>query len=351
MTLLSRWVRLWSRQESAESLALVRIFVGMVILYDLAEVARFGLVRVLWAPIEEGGLGPASYAQPTVLFYELFGASVVSAWALFAIAVTAALCLSSGLFAGASALLLLFAYAQIEKLSPDGDRGIDTLLRNALLILVFARSDRTWSLWSRIRYGSFASGRELPAWPRYLLCAQLTLLYCFAGFLKQSSNWSHQSGYAALSMVLHKPHLVRTELPHEWLMALYPLTQIGTFATIVWERSAIFLPILLWLRGTAARGGSVRGFINRARLLELWVAIGVSFHLALAALLALGIFPWGCLALYPALATGGRFSFIRVWRRKTTAQSARPAVDAAPARRALPPALSGEEGAMLDEVS
>jgi hypothetical protein len=34
---------------------------------------------------------------------------------------------------------------------------------------------------------------------------------------------------------------------------------------------------------------------------EVWIATGVFFHLSLALFTQLGIFPWGCLALYPAL--------------------------------------------------
>lgn len=315
MNVLGRWSALWNRREGGESLALVRIFVGLVLLWDLGEVARFGLVETLWAPMEEGGLGPASHAEPVIAFYEWFGATSTTTWWLYGLACVAALCLSTGFYGGASALVLLFAYAQLEKLSPDADRGIDTLLRNALLVLMFARSDATLSVRAWLRDGRFVSARMIPAWPRYLLCAQLALLYFFAGALKQSANWSHEGGYAALFLVLQKPHLIRFELPHAWLVAAYPLLQAGAFVTVIWERAALALPLLLWLRGSAERGGRVRRFVNRARLLELWVATGVSFHLALAVLLALGIFPWGCLALYPALAAPHSWQRASVWLR------------------------------------
>lgn len=334
MKMLRRWLAFWNRREGAESLALVRIFVPLVILWDLLEVLRLGLVEALWAPIEEGGMGPAAYAEPVVLFYECFGASADSAWLLFGLACAAAVCLSLGLFSSLSALLLLFAYAQLEKLSPDADRGIDTLLRNVLVVLALARSGATYSLAARWRHGRFDAGVEVPAWPRYLLIAQLVLLYFFAGMLKQSSNWSYESGYRALFLVLHKPHVISYELPHDWLVSLYPLIQAGALSTIVWERSALLLPLLLWLRGTAHAGGRVRRLVNGARLLELWVATGVFFHLALAVLLALGIFPWGCLALYPVLAAP------RTWRR----WFARLGLGtSAPAPEAAPPLLLSSE--------
>lgn len=298
----ARWVRLWSRRETGEALALVRIAVPLVILYDLGETALHGLVRALWAPIEEGGIGPASYADPVCTFYAWFGASAASAYALFALTCLSAVSLALGLFSRSSALVLLFGYAQLGLLSPDADRGIDTLLRNVLVILVVAQSGATLSLDARRATGRFLSGRRVPAFPRYLIVAQLVVLYFFAGMLKQSANWSVEGGYAALFMVLHKPHFVSIQLPHDLLVRLYPLTQVGTFATVTWERAALLLPVLLYLRSTAARPGRLRKLVNRARLLELWVGMGVFFHLALAVLLALGMFPWGCLALYPALA-------------------------------------------------
>ncbi len=302
MSLLGRWFRLWERRETGEALALVRILVAAVILYDLLEVARLGLVCPLWAPIEEGGIGPARHAEPVALFYEWFGASARSAWLLFSLACAAASALALGLFSRFSALALWFAWVQLAQLSPDADRGIDTLLRNVLVVLACAPAGATLSLDARRREGRFVSEREVSAWPRYLIVAQLVLLYFSAGMLKQSAAWSAHGGYGALAQVLHKPHYTRFEVPHAWIAALYPLVQAGTFTTVIWERSALLLPLLLWLRATQARGGQLRRWVNRLRVLELWVATGMFFHLALAAVLALGIFPWGCLALYPALA-------------------------------------------------
>lgn len=301
MSALASWISLWNRREGGESLAVVRIGVALVVLYDLAEVARFGLVDALWAPREEGAMSVATYMEPVAHLYRWLGASAHSAWLLYAVVVAAALGLALGLFGRLNALVLLLAYAELERLAPSADRGIDTLLRNVLCVLVFAQADATLSLSARVKSGRFLTDAQVLALPRYLIVAQLTLLYFSAGMLKQAASWHASGGYAALFMVLHKPHVLRMQLPHGWLVAGYPLLQAATFATIVWERSAIALPLLLWARSTAHRG-RVRSWIVRLRLLELWVVTGVTFHVSLAALLALGIFPWGCLALYPALA-------------------------------------------------
>jgi hypothetical protein len=94
------------------------------------------------------------------------------------------------------------------------------------------------------------------------------------------------------------------------LRTLYPLLQLGTLGTLVFERSVVLLPLLIYFRQTAGQGGRLRALANRARLLEVWLLTGVVFHLGLAATMQLGIFPWGCLALYPALLPAGT---LRSW--------------------------------------
>lgn len=302
MSWLRRWVAFWDQRETAESLALVRILLPAVVLWDLYQAHRLHLVEVLWAPIEEGGLGPASHAEPLIWLYRHYGASVQSAHWLFALTLASALLLMVGLFSRASALALLLCYAQLEALSPDADRGIDTLLRDVLCILVFARAGATMSLDALLWRRKFFTDTLVPAWPRLLIIAQLIVLYFFAGLAKDAASWSWGGGYVALFYVLHEPHHIRFVIPHDALVFAYPLTQLGTLSTVLWERCSVFLPLLKWLRNTRERGTRWHRWANRLHLLELWVGTGVFFHLMLAALLALGIFPWGCLALYPALA-------------------------------------------------
>lgn len=301
MKALRRYAEFWDQREVADALAWVRICVGAVMLYDLLEIARLGLIVPLWAPTEDGGIGGVTYTAPRVLFYTWFGASARSAYALFSVAACAALAMTAGAFTRISAGLLMFCSAQFSALAPDADRGVDVLLRNALLLIALSGAGATWSVDARRLTGRIAPDVPLPAWPRYLLIAQLVLLYFSAGVLKQSSAWSSIGGYSALFTVLSKPHYARFQFTHEQLVALYPLLQLATIGTIIFERSAILVPILIWLRETAERGGRLRRWVVKGRVLEVWMAIGVLFHIALAAFTQLGIFPWGCLALYPAL--------------------------------------------------
>ena len=308
MSWLSRYVAFWDRREPPHALALVRIGVGLVILYDLLQIAQLGLIVPLWGPLEAGGIGPTAYERPRVLFYRVLGASAGSAHALFALSALAALGLALGCFTRSSALVLMVCSAEAAVLAPDADRGIDALLRNVLAVLALSGAGRCWSIDARR-----APAASIPAWPRYLLIAQLVLLYFWAGMLKQSAAWSSLGGYSALFGVLNKPHYARFALSHELLRAVYPALQAATIGTLLFERSAILVPLWLWLR---AQPGRWSALVRRARIFELWLATGVVFHLALALFTQLGIFPWGCLALYPALLRPEavqRLTTLRVW--------------------------------------
>ncbi|MFO7179789.1 MAG: HTTM domain-containing protein [Pseudomonadota bacterium] len=305
MSLVERWIRFWDRHEPADALAVLRILVGAVVLSDLAEVGRLGLVEALWAPIEDGGIGPSRHARPISLTYAWLGASASHAWLIYVIACMAALAVTLGARTRASALVLVVAYAELSRLSPDADRGIDVLLRNALLVLAFSGAGKTLSYDAFRAHGHLHPFVRVPSWPRVFLVLQLTVLYFWAGILKQTAPWTALGGYSALFLVLQQPHyasFASLALSPELLAALSPLLAMATFVTVFWERGALVLPLLFYFRETRTRTGRVRAFVNRARLLEIWVALGVVFHLSLALSLELGIFPWGCLALYPALA-------------------------------------------------
>jgi hypothetical protein len=198
---------------------------------------------------------------------------------------------------------MLITYAQLARVSPGSDRGIDTLLRNVLLVLACSQAGATLSVDARLRHGQWMPDVSIPAWPRYLIVVQLALMYFMAGILKQSAAWTSLGGYSALFLVLNQPHFARFSLSRDLLVSSYPVLQLATALTVVFERAAITVPVLVWFRLTPTRSGVLRACANRARLLEIWVILGATFHIGLALTLMLGIFPWGCLALYPSLAT------------------------------------------------
>ncbi len=50
----NRWVRFWSHEEHPISLAAVRVFLGLVLLFDFLQMAQLGVVTLLFAPEEAG---------------------------------------------------------------------------------------------------------------------------------------------------------------------------------------------------------------------------------------------------------------------------------------------------------
>jgi hypothetical protein len=294
--LAARWIALWDRREHPAPLALVRIGVGLVIAYDLVYATALGVADDVWSKPSIGGL---AWASGGTSLSRAFGDSTAFAPALVAVAVGSALTLSIGLFTRTSALVLVLSYAEIGGLTPESDRGIDILLRAALVVLALSRAGAYWSVDAYRKTGTFAPFLvRIPAWPRYLLVVQLVWMYFSAATHKLQAPWTPLGGFSALYYVLLDPHFARFDFA--WLRDFYPLTQIATAITMTFEWSAPFLLLAYHYEATRDRPGRLRKLMNRIRFRWVWLAVGVSFHVMLVATIRLGIFPFGMLALYAA---------------------------------------------------
>jgi hypothetical protein len=289
------WVALWDRREPATALALVRISVALVLLYDLVAIWRLDVVTALYAAPPDG-YAWASGGWAT----RLFGTGPDAAFTLWLVATIAAACVALGLATRAACVVFVLVGAQLAYLAPDSDRGIDMLLRVIIAILALSRSHAQWSLdaWLWRRLGRPMS-REVPAWPRYLIAVQLIWVYFSGGMNKSGAEWGPLGGFMALANALTDPHMARFD--PSWVGHVIPLTQIATALTMGFELGAPLYLLFLYYAETADRPGRLRRFVNRYRLRWIWLGLGVSFHLGIALGLVLGIFPWGMLALYPAL--------------------------------------------------
>jgi len=184
------------------------------------------------------------------------------------------------------------------------------LLRNAMLILALSSSGKVWSVDARLRTGSWSGdGEEHPAWPRHLLVLQMAVVYAMAGVQKVGLTWWPMGGLSALYIVLQDPAVARFD-PGP-LATFYPVTQLATAATMVFEWGALLLPLAYWYRATPDRPGRLRRWMNRLRFRDAWVAIGVALHLGIALSMNLGVFPFGMLALYPAFFHPDELSAVR----------------------------------------
>jgi hypothetical protein len=289
------WVALLDRKEPATSLAVVRILVAAVILADLIWMGVLGVPDALYTGPAAGGMGHGAASSWAV---EIFGDSSDTAWALFALAMTSAVALLVGAFTRVSAVVLALTTADLARILPEADRGIDTLLRVVLVVLALSSAGETLSVDSRRRNGWWTCPVPFPAWPRYLLVGQLVWLYFSAAMHKLQSPWTPMDGFSALHYILLDPHFALFDTP--WIGELDWLTRTATFVTVTFEWTAPLVLLAYFYRATKDRPGRLRALFQRTRFLHVWIGTGVVFHLMLAATMKLGIFPFGVLAVYPA---------------------------------------------------
>lgn len=296
----ARWVELWDEREPATSLVLIRISLAAVVLVDLAIAAAHGVVTWLWAPPASGGI--ASWdAVHGPLFQRIFPATAGSAWLLWSGLVVSALCVGCGFFTRVAALGHVWLSAQAALLNDSADRAIDRLIRIVFLILVLSPAGSSWSVDAKRATGSFrGAGGAVPAWARYLILGQLVLVYLGAGLAKGGTHWYPWGGYNALYLTLRDP--IISSLDPRWLEqpVAYASTRVATALTHLWELAAPLVLVAAYYRRTQNRPGRVRRFFNHIPVRDIYVIAGIVFHLTLALVLRLGIFPFAMLACFPA---------------------------------------------------
>jgi hypothetical protein len=224
----------------------------------------------------------------------MFPGSPSTAVAAWTVMVGALLCFGLGFLTPLAGLIVVFTSAQLALILPLGDRGIDTLLRNVVLILSLSSCGRRFGVDALL----FGERRLAPAWPRHLLILQLATMYFCAGIQKTALSWGPLGGFSALFLILQDPAIAAWRF--DWLARWYPLTQLATLGTLIFEWSACLVPLVYWFRDTRTAPGRVRALFNSVRPLRIWVALGVALQLGIAGTMSLGIFPWAMLALYPA---------------------------------------------------
>lgn len=297
--LAGRWVALWDRRELPDTLALLRILLCAILLGDQLQVLDLGLVHALWAPADLGGIGDPLGSSPPPLLYRLLPASLASTSGAFAVWMGATILFGLGLFSRLTGILTVLLYAQLALVLPGADRGIDMLMRNALLLLALSPAGEAWSLDARLRAGRWGGARvPRPAWARHLLVLQLGVMYFTAGVQKVSLAWLPMGHFSALYIVLHDPAVASTAALD--LRPWYPLTQIATAITMCWEWSAPLFLLSIWYRDTRTRPGRLRAWMNRLDFRTLYLLVGVAFHLGIHMTMHIGIFPWAMMALYVA---------------------------------------------------
>jgi hypothetical protein len=296
-SLWKRWVAVTSREEDGLTFALFRVAIGLALLGTVGTVVVHGLVRVIWVDKAFGGY--RSLGHNSLLVNALGGPRPEVIGGIVATALVAGLLLVLGLGGRVTAFVAAQSWLALSLVNGHTGGSYDELLSNALWLLVLGPNSRTLSLDARFRQGSFFDPRPIGAWARYLVLLQLVVVYCSTGLQKVSAYWTPVGGWSALYYILQQPSWQRTDL--SVLARVYPLTQVATATTWLWEVTSPFLILSMWLRMEPERGGRFRKLLARWDYRKVFFVVGVGIHLGIEALMNVGPFSWIALSFYVAL--------------------------------------------------
>lgn len=295
--LWTRYVDFWREKEAPDILALGRICFGVAVVANIADPLLNGTLLELYASPEHGGIFPFQNTHTWTLF-ALFPPTATAVYALGISTLTAGIGFTLGIYTRAMALALFVLHMTLTSRLGFFAFGADNVFRVFSFLMVLAPVGSCWSLDSAWR----GRGQEwVPAWPRRLIIAQITVLYVQTGVLKLGSTWTFLDGWSALYYALNLPYFARFD--GSWAAWAYPLTQIATFVSRWWEIGFFLLPLAMFLGRTPDRGGRLRQWVARTDFRPPVLGIGVVLHLSLAATMDLGMFPWVMLSLYPFFLT------------------------------------------------
>ncbi|MBL4685123.1 MAG: hypothetical protein JKY37_11080 [Nannocystaceae bacterium] len=292
----ARWVAFVGQRETGECLALFRIISGLALLISIGVPAINGLVDGFWVDLAYGGMRPL---KPGWLVAALGGATPATAWILVLSTLTAGVGLVLGVGGRVVALIAGQGLMALSGLNTHTRGSFDALLINSLWLLVLAEPTVTLSLPCRYKTGKWTSHQLVAAWPRYLIIAQIGVLYFFTGLHKVSIYWTPAGGFSALYYILQQPSWQFTSM--HWLARVYPLTQLATVLAWLFELTWPLMWLALYYRRHPERSGRLRGFFNRFRVRSIYAVVGLSMHVGIAMVMDVGPFTLVTLAFYPSL--------------------------------------------------
>ena len=285
--LWSAWAARLAHKEPATPLAVYRLLLGTVGVIIFFDTVLGGAVEPIWLHTDHGGISPL---HPQSWLVDLLGGAVPSAvWPLIWAAGASSLAVALGFGGRVSAFIALQCWIALFALNPGSGGGHDKILTNGLWILVLAGGTQSLSLDCRLRTGSWRDDTPTGAWPRYLLIFQLVLIYTVTGMQKVGPGWFPWGHYDAIYQSLLLPNWARWDLSGV-LPTLYPLTQLATAITWLWEVSWGLVLLHLILRSTPGPPGSLRAWVARHDLRRTYVLIGLGMHGTIWALMQLGPF-------------------------------------------------------------
>jgi hypothetical protein len=270
--MIEAWERFWFKPESTASLAVLRIFFGVIALGWTVS-----LSGDLDAFFSTGGLlnrGPGGAGTWGVL--AVFS-SDLAVQVVFAVLLVACIALILGYQTRLAAVLVFIGILSLERRDPYVFNTGDGLIRLLAFYLMLAPAGAALSL-DRRRLGGerfWEFPRRAP-WALRLMQVQLSILYLAGLWIKlQGTTWNDGT---AVSYATRISDLTRFPLPG-FLIHSALLSNLTTYGTLAIEFS---VPILIW-----------------NRRLRPWVMLaGISLHLGIEYSIRVGFFSLAMLALY-----------------------------------------------------
>ena len=291
------WVVLFSHREPAYGWALFRILTGACLLYSLTSVGATGLVDILWVDAAYGGyrsLGPVR-----VLLLDLGPATPSLINSIYALALIGSAALALGIGGRLVTFLTLQSFLSLTTVNSQSSGSDDALLCNALWLLFLCDASSTLSLRCKIRTGRWASNASVGAWARYLIVFQLLVMYTFAGLNKTNTDWVPWGAMDALYNALMDTTWRRFDM--SWIAHVYPLTQLASVVTWVFETFAWVMLLVFYYRYTRDRPGRLRSAFNRWDLRMPFTIVGAVLHLGIFVAMNVGPFSLVSLSYYVCL--------------------------------------------------
>ena len=304
------WRRLVLKRVDPRPAALIRIFLGITILWTVADLLiwgrflftdeglyltdmareRFGdRLRKVWDPEQGFESVPMMFgvlaSKWTVLHMRSDPPFV---WGIFAATMAANVAMIVGWRTRISTALTFLGVMQIYNYSPIWYAGGDTVTRTMIFLGLFCRwgeaySVDTWRRRKRAILGgatSLPALRAIPVWPQRIMVLQLAIIYCATGLLKSGSTWGVYG--SAIYYAMNLDHFYRMPLTGlTTLLQRSGVLMVSTWVVHWWES---LFPILLV--GLAVRDyerartlGDPEGWLvaSRTRRRISWVVLALGW--------------------------------------------------------------------------
>ncbi|NND13498.1 MAG: HTTM domain-containing protein [Acidimicrobiia bacterium] len=261
----------WTRPVRAERLAVLRIGVGLAVMFDIL-LTYLPYTELLYGAGSLGAPDPLGNAFTSRLWFWSPLGDVGSQWIWIVILLTwaasaglLALGLRPKIAAAACLLIALFVSNANPYIFNSGDSVRDILL----FYLMLSPSGAVWSFDSR---NDPSEEVYVSPWSLRVLFVQMAIIYLVNGISKAQSQIWLNGGALHYILSTHDWSLLSISLPF-WM------TRIATWVTLIWELAFVLL------------------VANRpTRKVTLW--IGVMFHVATLLTLRIGFFGIYMLCFY-----------------------------------------------------